>query len=118
MSCFCNICEKESVCKLKDGSDVVKCAEFLSINPNDYTKNTGMTDLEIKEFIEKLDIINRPWVIFVRPEDAENIKKAFPQIEEKYFLQVNPFVEKGKVIAVQRKELEQWEYGLFGKEQE
>ena len=77
-----------------------------------------MTESEIKEFIEKLDIINRPWVIFAHPEDAENIKKAFPQIEEKYLLRVNSFVEKGKVIAVQRKEFEQWKYGLFGKEQE
>ena len=39
---ICNICEKESVCKLKDGSDVVKCAEFLSINPNDYIKDAGI----------------------------------------------------------------------------
>lgn len=43
---ICNKCEKESVCKLIDGSDVVKCAEFLSINPNDYTKNAGMTNEE------------------------------------------------------------------------
>ena len=43
---ICNICEKESVCKLIDGSDVVKCVEFLSINPNDYTKNAGMTNEE------------------------------------------------------------------------
>ena len=39
---ICNICEKESVCKLIDGSDVVKCAEFLSINPNDYIKDAGI----------------------------------------------------------------------------
>ena len=77
-----------------------------------------MTESEIKEFIEKLDIINRPWVIFARPEDAENIKKAFPQIEEMYLLLVNPFIEKGRVIAVQREEFEQWKNGLFGKEQE
>lgn len=33
---ICNICEKESVCKLKDGSDVVKCAEFMGIKETDY----------------------------------------------------------------------------------
>lgn len=75
-----------------------------------------MNEDEIKEFIEKLDIINRPWAIFAHSEDAENIKKAFPQIEEKFLLQVNPFIEKGKVIAVQREELKRW--GFFGKEQE
>ena len=51
---ICNICEKESVCKLIDGSDVVKCAEFLSINPNDYTKDAGMTNKETIKLIKSI----------------------------------------------------------------
>lgn len=47
---ICNICEKESVCKLIDGSDVVKCAEFLGIKETDYkmtmdeTQGSGLGD--------------------------------------------------------------------------
>lgn len=50
---ICNICEKESVCKLKDGSDVVKCAEFLGIKETDY-KMTSDDCISRAEAIEAL----------------------------------------------------------------
>lgn len=50
---ICNICEKESVCKLIDGSDVVKCAEFLGIKETDY-KMTSDDCISRKSAIDAL----------------------------------------------------------------
>ena len=50
---ICNICEKESVCKLKDGSDVVKCAEFMGIKETDY-KMTSDDCISRNEAIDAL----------------------------------------------------------------
>lgn len=70
-----------------------------------------MTDKEIaldelKKAIHKYDLIIRPYIAFMNPDDVELLKKFNPFIEKKIVLQPTPWIEKGKVYVMKRKDLE------------
>lgn len=67
-----------------------------------------MTIEDIKEAIHKVDLIKRPYIAFLHPDDAEALKAALPRIEEEIVIQSTPFVEKGKGVAIKREDLESW----------
>ena len=61
---------------------------------------------DIKEVVHKMDLINRPYVLFLNPDDAETVKVLSPEIEKEFVLQVNPCLENGKCIVMKREDLE------------
>lgn len=60
----------------------------------------------IKQVLHKLDLINRPYVVFMHPEDLEAVKDSYPEIGDKVVMQPIPFMEKGKAIVAKREDLE------------
>jgi Fe-S oxidoreductase len=60
----------------------------------------------IKQVLHKLDLMSRPYVVFMHPEDAEAVKASYPEIEDKAVIQITPFMEKGKAIIAKREDLE------------
>ena len=60
----------------------------------------------IKQVFHKLDLMSRPYVVFMHPEDAETVKASYPEIEDKAVIQLIPFMEKGKAIIAKREDLE------------
>lgn len=68
-----------------------------------------MTFEDIKRTLHKLDLIKRPYIIFLNPKDAEDLKIQMPEIEDSLVIQATEFIEKGKGILMERKSLEQWE---------
>lgn len=60
----------------------------------------------IKQVFHKLDLMSRPYVVFMHPEDAEAVKASYPEIEDKVVIQLTPFMEKGKAIIAKREDLE------------
>lgn len=43
---ICNRCQHQIVCKLEDGSAVVKCAEYLEIKKSDFEKCVTMAEID------------------------------------------------------------------------
>ena len=60
---------------------------------------------DIKQTLHKVDLINRPFIAFIHPDDAEAIKNLSSKIE-KVVIQPTPCVEKGKCVCVKREYLE------------
>jgi hypothetical protein len=60
----------------------------------------------IRQTLHKLDLTNRPYVIFLHPEDAEAFKAYDPTLAERILIQPFEFVEKGKGVIVKREDLE------------
>lgn len=67
-----------------------------------------MTLEKIIQTIKKMDLLIRPYIVFLHPDDAEAIRVAEPKIEDKIVIQATPFVEKGKGLIVKREEYESW----------
>lgn len=68
-----------------------------------------MNKITKEEFLKKLyemDLELRPNIIFMNPEDFEEIKNAIPEIEEKCILEKNNCIERGKMYLMKRKDLE------------
>ena len=63
---------------------------------------------DIKQAIHKVDLLKRPYVFFLHPDDAETVKAAIPWIEEEVVIQATPFVEKRKGVFIKREDLESW----------
>lgn len=72
----------------------------------------GMSIEEIKQAIHKADLELRPWIVFASPSDAKAIREALPRIEEEVVIQETEAIESGKAIAIERKKLEAWTYGI------
>lgn len=72
-----------------------------------------MTIDEIKQALNKADLILRPNIIFVNPSDTKAIKDAFPEIEEKIVLKESERVEKGKAYVIDRRRWDEWANGLI-----
>ena len=64
---------------------------------------------DIKQALHKVDLINRPYIAFLHPDDAEAVKACLPRIEEEIVIQPTPCVEKGKGVCIKREDLESWE---------
>lgn len=63
---------------------------------------------DIKQAIHKVDLIKRPYIAFLHPDDAEAVKACLPKIEEEIVIQPTPYVEKGKGVCIKREDLESW----------
>ena len=64
---------------------------------------------DFKQAIHKLDLLQRPYIAFLNPEDAEAVKAALPRIEEEIVIQATSMIEKGKGVVIKREDLESWE---------
>ena len=62
----------------------------------------------LNEAIHKADLLLRPNIVFVNPKDKDNLLKAVPDLTDKILLEESAFIEQGKAIVVNRKELERW----------
>ena len=65
-----------------------------------------ITKEEILKKLHEMDLEARPYIIFVNPDDFEKIKNAIPEIEEKFALEKNSYIERGKIYLMKRKDLE------------
>lgn len=77
------------------------------------TTNNPTVD-DIKQAIHKVDLINRPYIAFLHPDDAETVKAILPRIEEEVVIQPTSYVERGKGVAIKREDLESWAAPRFG----
>lgn len=66
---------------------------------------------DIKEAIHRMDLLMRPYVVFMSPENYEAVKAMFPNFEDEYQVQTVEWLEKDKCILIPRKELEEWRFG-------
>ena len=66
------------------------------------------TEELLKDALNKLDLINRPNIIFVNPKDKDFLFTAIPNISEMAVVEEYEGVEKGKLVVVDRKEFEKW----------
>lgn len=61
---------------------------------------------EIKKAIHTVDLANRPYAVFLNPEDYEKILKAMPDAQNQVVLIPNEVIEKGKAYQIKREKLE------------
>ncbi len=61
---------------------------------------------EIIKALHKANLIIRPYIIFIHPDDFKDIKEVFPKIEDKFYVLSTPYIEKGKSFLVKREYLE------------
>ena len=61
---------------------------------------------DIKQTIHNIDMIRRPYVAFLNPDDAAVVKEAYPAIEDKLLIEESKEIERGKGIVIERKYLE------------
>ena len=105
----CRICKNlgDDEC-LKYGKDcdeaVKKCAAdgFRHYHKN----NPAITVEDIKNTLEKLDKIQRPFIIYINPEDAKQLKECIPDINKKAVLNETLAVDRGICYALQREEFD------------
>lgn len=92
---ICNICEKESVCKLIDGSDVVKCAEFLGIKETDY-KMTSDDCISRAEAIKAIRNYNATIVVSrtIGKSQLVDIVDSINKVQEKMISELPPVTPK------------------------
>lgn len=69
-----------------------------------------MTKEEFDALIEKMDLLTKPYAVFVNPADKKTIEAALKQIDEGKLYKVceGEFVEKGQAILIDRNKLEEW----------
>ena len=70
-----------------------------------------MKENDIKKAIHQADLIIRPKIMFLHPEDKKQITEQMPDIEKKIVLEESAFINRGQGIIMDRKELEQWRLG-------
>lgn len=71
-----------------------------------------MTREELKDYIHEMDILLRPVVLFINPADESIIKEALRVTKkaDAFLIETTENVTKGKIIAMERKELEKYYY--------
>jgi flagellar biosynthesis/type III secretory pathway protein FliH len=65
----------------------------------------GMTIDEIRQLLNKADLMLRPNILFVNPSDAKIIRDAIPNIDSKIILTETDYIERGKCYLMNRKSL-------------
>ena len=60
--------------------------------------------------IEKMDLLTKPYAVFVNPADKKTIEAALNSIDEGKLYKVceTEYVEKGQVVLMDRNKLEEW----------
>ena len=68
-----------------------------------------LNELDIKDAVEKLDRINRPYIVYCHPDDRKVVDtiKDVAIIEETYYL------ESGKILVADRESIENYYKDLF-----
>lgn len=76
---------------------------------------------DVKRAIHRVDLLMRPYVVFMHPDDYENIVAMYPDFETDYQVEKVAWQEKGKCVLMKREELEKWAKprfdGLFEEQQ-
>ena len=67
-----------------------------------------MTLDDIRKTIERVDKINRPYVVFCNPSVKEMLEK---EVGHKYKVEESEMVHENQIIIVDREKLESWKYG-------
>lgn len=75
-----------------------------------------MLEEEIKEALHRADIIMRPTIIFINPQDKYALLQERPDIEKELVLQESELIDLGKPCMVDRKRLEEWYLGKLNEE--
>jgi hypothetical protein len=65
----------------------------------------GMTLDEIRQALNKADLMLRPNILFVNPSDAKIIRDAIPNIDMKIIIEESNYIETGKSYLMNRKSL-------------
>jgi hypothetical protein len=65
----------------------------------------GMTIDEIRQVLNKADLMLRPNILFVNPSDAKIIRDAIPNIDSKIIIEESNYIETGKGYLMNRKSL-------------
>lgn len=71
-----------------------------------------ITIQDLERALHKVDLINRPLAVFVNPSEKDKFEKILKDAgyEDKVLLYENDGVEKGKVIAADRRAVEECIY--------
>lgn len=75
-----------------------------------------MTEQDLRDLLNRYDIIRRPKVIMLNPCVYDQIIQAFPKIEDDYVLIADPCVDVDKAYVFDREELERWKSPQIVKE--
>ena len=67
----------------------------------------NITVKDIKNAMHKLDMINRPYVVFMNSDDADSVRASIPKIEKEIVIQSIDYIEPGKSFVMKRKDLEE-----------
>lgn len=68
---------------------------------------------DIKAAIHRMDLLMRPYVVFMHPDNYEDIKAMFPNFEDDYQVEVIDWIEKDRCFLMKREELESWANGRW-----
>ena len=67
-----------------------------------------MTIDEIRQVLNKADLMLRPNILFVNPSDAKIIRDAIPNIDRKIIIEESNYIETGKSYLMDRRSLGIW----------
>ncbi len=68
---------------------------------------------EIQDALHKADLLLRPYIIFINPNDKDKILLAMPDIEKSVVLETTNALEQGQAIRINREELEVYKPGVI-----
>ena len=76
--------------------------------------DTSFTEKALIEAIKQADIMLRPIIIYVNPQDEELIAKALEEVKEQVVIKPCNLVEAGKAYAFNRQDLDDYiQRGLY-----
>lgn len=61
-----------------------------------------LNNKEIQDALHKADLLLRPYIVFINPNDKEKILSAMPDIEKIVVLETTNAVEQGQAIRINR----------------
>lgn len=75
---------------------------------------SNFTEKDLIEAIKKADIMLRPIILYVNPQDEELITKALEDVKEQIVIKPCNLVEAGKAYAFNRQDLDDYiQKGLY-----
>lgn len=61
---------------------------------------------DIKDALHKLDLIKRPYIVFMNSDDADTVRASIPKIEKDIVIQSVDYIEPGKSFVMNKRDLE------------